>query len=107
MLESNGESNEEKADDNDNDKIDLDVVVKKVHNHSIDELIKAESLLETSDDAEINWEVNAYDIIEALEEKEKAESEKEREDVTDDYSTDILILNVPWIQVIVPTQSSF
>ena len=51
-------------------------------------MIEAESLLKTSDDAEINWEANACDIIEALEEKEKAVSEEEREDATDDYSMD-------------------
>ena len=41
-------------------------------------MIEAESLPKASDDAEINWEANACDIIEALEEKEKAESEEER-----------------------------
>ena len=58
-------------------------------------MIEAESLLKTSDDAEINWEANACDIIEALEEKEKAESEEEREDATDDYSTDTVISSFP------------
>ena len=58
-------------------------------------MIEAESLLKTSDDAEINWEANACDIIEALDEKEKAESEEEREDATDDYSTDTLISSFP------------
>ena len=58
-------------------------------------LIEAESSLETSDDARINWEVNTCDITEALEEKEKTESEEEREDVTDDYSADTLKLNFP------------
>ena len=50
-------------------------------------MTEAESLLKTSDDAEINWEANTCDIIEALEEKEKALSEEKREDATDDYST--------------------
>ena len=58
-------------------------------------MIEAESLLKTSDDAEINWEANACDIIEALDEKEKAESEEEREDATDDYSTDTVISSFP------------
>ena len=64
--------------------------MKKVLNHSIDELIEEESLLKTSDDAEINWETNACDI-ETLEEKEKAEPGEEKEDPTDDYSTDTVI----------------
>ena len=63
----------------------------KVLNHSIDELIEAESLLKTNDDAVINWEANACDIIETLEEKEKAEPEEEKEDPTNDYSTDTII----------------
>ena len=58
-------------------------------------MIKAESLLKTIDDAETNWEVNAFDITEALEEKEKAESEEEKEDATDDYSMDTVISNFP------------
>ena len=58
-------------------------------------MIEAESLLKTSDDAEINWEANACDIIEALDEKEKAESEEEREDATHDYSTDTVISSFP------------
>ena len=66
--------------------------MKKVLNHSIDELIEAESLLKTSDDAEINWEASACDIIETLEENEKAEPE-EKQDPTDDYSTDTVISN--------------
>ena len=70
-------SNEKTDDDDDDNEIDFNLVVKKVPNYSINELIKAESLLKTSDDAEINWEANACDIIEALEEKEKAESEEE------------------------------
>ena len=68
---------------------------RKSFNHSISELIEAESLLKTSDDAEINWEANACDIIKALEEKEKAELEEERNDATDDYSTDTLIWSFP------------
>ena len=88
-------NNEESDDDDDDDEIDFNLVAKKVLNHSIDELIEAESLLKTSDDAEINWEANACDIIEALEEKEKAESEEEREDATDDYSTDTVISSFP------------
>ena len=88
-------NNEESDDDNDDDKIDFNLVAKKVLNHSVDKLIKAESLLKTSDDAEINWEANAYDIIEALEEKEKAESEEEMEDATDYYSTDTIISCFP------------
>ena len=48
-------------------------------------MIEAESLLKTSHDAEINWEANAWDIVEALEEKEKGQSEEEREDATNDY----------------------
>ena len=51
--------------------------------------------MKTSDDAKINWGANACDIIEALDEKEKAESEEEREDATDDYSTDTLISSFP------------
>ena len=82
-------------DDNDDNKIDFNLFVKKVLNHSIDELIEAESLLKTSDDAEINWEANARDIIEALEEKEKAELEEERGDATNDYSMDPLISSFP------------
>ena len=58
-------------------------------------MIEAESLLKTSDDAEINWEANTCDIVEVLDEKEKAESEEEREDATDDYSTDTLISSFP------------
>ena len=84
-------NNEESDHDDDDDEIDFSLVAKKVLNHSIDELIKAESLLKTSDDAQINWEANACDIIEALKEKEKAEPEEEREDTTDDYSTDTVI----------------
>ena len=58
-------------------------------------MIKAESLLKTIDDVETNWEANACDIIEALEEKEKAESEEEKEDATDDYSMDTVISSFP------------
>ena len=58
-------------------------------------MIEAECLLKTSDDAEINWKANACDITEALKEKEKAESEEEREDATDDYSTDTVISSFP------------
>ena len=58
-------------------------------------MIEAESLLKTSDDAKTKWEGNECDIIEALEEKEKAESEEEREDATDDYSTDTVISSFP------------
>ena len=58
-------------------------------------MIEAESLLKTSDDAEINWEANACDIIKALEDTGKAESEEERDDATDDYSTDTLISSFP------------
>ena len=83
--------NEESDIDDEDDETDFNLVVKKVLNHSIYELIEAESLLKTSDDAEINWEANACDIIEALDEKEKAESEEVREDATDDYSTDTVI----------------
>ena len=81
-------NNEESGDDDDGDKIDFNLVAMKVLSHSMDELIVTESLVKTSDDAEINWEPNACDIIEALDEKEKAESEEEREDATNDYSTD-------------------
>ena len=88
-------NNEESDDDDDDDKIDFNFVAKKVLNHSIDELIEAESLLKTSDDAKTKWEGNECDIIEALEEKEKAESEEEREDATDDYSTDTVISSFP------------
>ena len=52
-------NNEETDDDEDDDEIDFNLVAKKVLNHSMDELIKAESLLKTSGDAEINWEANA------------------------------------------------
>ena len=65
-------NNEESDDDNDDNEINFNLVVKKVLNHSINELIEAESWLKTSDNAEINWEKNACNIIEALEEKEKA-----------------------------------
>ena len=89
-------SNEESDNGDDDDyEIDFNLVAKKVLNHSVDELIQAESLLKTSDDAEIIWEANACDIIEALEEKEKAKSEEEREHATDDYSTDPLIPSFP------------
>lgn len=59
----------------------------------LDELIEVESLLKTLDDVEINWEANACDIIDTLEEKEKPESEKESQYVTDSYSTDALTSN--------------
>ena len=88
-------SNEESDDDDDDNEIDFNLVVKKVPNYSINELIKAESLLKTSDDAEINWEANICGIIEALDEKEKAESEEERDDATHDYSTDTVISSFP------------
>ena len=88
-------NNEESDDDNDDDEIDFKLVAKKVLNHSIDELIEAESLPKTSDDAEINCEANACDIIEALDEKEKAESEEARKDAADDYSTDTVISSFP------------
>ena len=93
------DANNEESDngDDDDDEIDFNLVAKKVLNQSIDELIEAESLLKTSDDAEINWETNACDIIEALEEKEKAESEEEREDATNDYSMDPLISSFPTV----------
>ena len=88
-------NNEESDDDDGDDEIDFNLVVKKVVNHSINELIEAESLLKASDDAEINWDRNACDIIEAFDEKEKVESEKNREDATNDYSTDTLISSFP------------
>ena len=88
-------NNEENDDDDDDNEIDFNLVAEKVLNHSIYELIEAESLLKTSDDVEINWEANACDIIEALEEKEKAESEEEGKDATDDYSTDTVISSFP------------
>ena len=69
----------------------------RVFNHSIHEFIGVKSLLKTSDDAEINWEINTCDTIEDLEEKEKAESEEEREDVTNQYSTDAPISNFPTV----------
>ena len=59
----------------------------------LDELLEVESLLKTLDDAEIKWEANAYDIIDTLEEKDKLESEKESEYITDGYSTDALTSN--------------
>ena len=43
----------------------------------------------------MNLEANACNIIEALEEKEKAESEEKREDATDHYSTDGVISSFP------------
>ena len=90
------DANNEDSDNGDDDhEIDFNLVAKKVLNHSIDELIEAESLLKTSDDAEINWEANTCDIIEAIEEKEKAKSEEEREDATDDYSMDTVISSFP------------
>ena len=69
--------------------------MRRVFNHSIHTFITAESLLKTSADAEINWEANRCNIFEALEEKDKRESEEEREEVTEDYSTDAPILNFP------------
>ena len=89
----NEESGDEESDYE--DEIDFNLNAKKVLIHSMDELIEAESLVKTSDDAEINWEANACDIIEALDEKEKAESEEEREDAADDYSTDTVISSFP------------
>ena len=59
----------------------------------LDELLEVESLLKTLDDAEIKWEANAYDIIDTLEEKDKLESEKESEYITNGYSTDALTSN--------------
>ena len=94
-LRETDENNEESDDDDDDDEIDFNLVAKEVLNHSVDELIEAESLLKTNDNAEINREANACDIIEALEEKEKAESEEEREDANDDYSTDTVIPSFP------------
>ena len=88
-------NNEESDDDNDSNKIDSNVVVKKVLNHSINELTEAENLLETSDNTKIDWQANACDLFDALEEKKKAESKEEREDFTDDYSMDTLILSFP------------
>ena len=88
-------NNEESNDVDDEDEIDFNLVVKKVLNHSIHELTEAESLLKTSDDAEINWGANTCDIIEALEEKEKAESKEEREYATNNYSTNTLISSFP------------
>ena len=44
-------------------------------------MIEAESLLKTSDDPEINWEAK--------------ESEEEKEDPTNDYSTDTVISSFP------------
>ena len=69
--------------------------MKKVLNHSIDELIEVESLLKTSDDAEINWEGNACDIIETLKEKEKTQSGEGKQDATDKYSTNAVTSNFP------------
>ena len=89
----NEESGDEESDYE--DEIDFNLNAKKVLIHSMDELIEAESLVKTSDDAEINWEANVCDIIEALEENEKVESEKERVDATDDYSTDTVISSFP------------
>ena len=88
-------NNEESDDEDDNDEIDFMLVAKKVLNHSVDEFIEAESLPKTSDDAEINWEANACDIIEALEEKKKAYSEEEREDAINDYSIGTVISRFP------------
>ena len=87
------DANNEESDDD--DQIDFNLVVKKVLNHSIDELIEEESLLKTSDDAEINSEANTCNIVEVLDEKEKAESEEEREDATNDYSRDTVISSFP------------
>ena len=95
LREIDANNEESGSDDDDSDEIDFNLAAEKVLNHSINELIEAESLLKTSYDAEINWEANTCDIIEALEEKEKAESEEEREDATDDYSTDPLISSYP------------
>ena len=89
----NEESGDEESDYE--DEIDFNLNAKKVLIHSMDEMIEAESLVKTRDDAEINWEANACDIIEALDENEKAESEKEREDAIDDYSTYTVISSFP------------
>ena len=50
--------NEESDDDDDDNEIDFNLVAKKVLNDSINELIEAESLLKTTDDAKINWDAN-------------------------------------------------
>lgn len=52
-----------------NNKIDFNIVAKKVLNHSINLFIDAENLLKASDDAEVNWHANTCDIIENIEEK--------------------------------------
>ena len=48
----------EESDDDDDNEIDFNLVAKKVLNDSINELIEAESLLKTTDDAKINWDAN-------------------------------------------------
>ena len=42
----------------------------------MNELIEAESLLNTSDDAEINWEGNACDTLKLLKKKKKQNQQK-------------------------------
>ena len=86
-------NNEESDDDHDGDKIDFNLVAKNVLNHAIDELIEAESLLKASDNAKINWEANSMILFKPLKKTKKAESEEEREDATNDYSTDTLMLS--------------
>ena len=48
----------EESDDDDDNEIDFNLVAKKVLNDSVNELIEAESLLKTTDDAKINWDAN-------------------------------------------------
>ena len=86
-------NNKEGADDDDDDDVVVSDVVAKSLGSLTHKFIAAESSLETSADAKLNWEANRYNIIEALEEKEKTESEEEREDFTEDYSNDARISN--------------
>ena len=50
----------EESDDDDDNEIDFNLVAKKVLNDSVNELIEAESLLKTTDDAKINWDANTW-----------------------------------------------
>ena len=71
-------NNEESDDEDDDDEIDFNLVTKKVLNHSIDELIEAESLLKTSDDPKINWETNSVILLKPLKRKKQNQMKKRR-----------------------------
>ena len=71
-------NNEESDDEDDDDETDFNLVTKKVLNHSIDELIEAESLLKTSDDPKINWETNSAILLKPLKRKKQNQMKKRR-----------------------------